>query len=140
MRLTPRPFGLCVALALVSLSLGCQQPMTAPPTPRARATPPSTVPELSGDRRTSSHAEVMSFLDALQAAGDPRLVRTTFGTTPEGRALPLLVVADPPVSTPQEALASGKPRVFVMANIHAGEVEGKEACLELLREIGRAHV
>ena len=32
--------------------------------------------------------------------------------------------------------AGGKVIAFVMANIHAGEVEGKEACLMLAREIG----
>ena len=96
---------------------------------------PRTIPESSGFRRTSSHAEVLAFLDAVDAARDPRVVRTTFGVTPEGRQLPLVIVADPPIRDAAAALASGKPRVLVMANIHAGEVEGKEACLELLREI-----
>jgi hypothetical protein len=111
--------------------------MTPPPahTPPLRVPAPLTVPETTGYRRTSSHAEVLAFLDVVDAAGDPRVVRSRFGTTPEGRELPLLIVADPPVADPAAALASGKPRVLVMANIHAGEVEGKEACLELLREI-----
>ena len=103
--------------------------MSRPPTA------PRTVPESTDYRRTSSHAEVLAFLDAVGAAHDPRVVRASFGTTPEGRELPLIVVADPPVADAAAALASGKPRVLVMANIHAGEVEGKEACLELLREI-----
>jgi murein tripeptide amidase MpaA len=46
-----------------------------------------------------------------------------------------VVVADPPVAPAAEAQRSGKPVVFVQANIHAGEVEGKEACLELLRDV-----
>jgi len=96
---------------------------------------PRTVPEQTGYTRTSSHAEVLAFLDSLGEAGDARLFRTRFGVTPEGRELPLVVVADPPVRSPEEARASGKPRVLVMADIHAGEVEGKEACLELLRSI-----
>ncbi len=98
---------------------------------------PRTVPESSGDARTASHAEVLAFLDGLAAARDPRLVFTDFGTTPEGRALPLVIVSDPPVANADQARASGKPVVLVMANIHAGEVEGKEACLELLREVAR---
>jgi hypothetical protein len=93
------------------------------------------VPEASGHRRTCSHAELTAFLDAVEAAGDPRVVRTSFGITPEGRELPLLIVADPPVVDAEAARASDRPRVLVMANIHAGEVEGKEACLQLLREI-----
>ncbi len=96
--------------------------------------PPATTPERSAYARTSSHAEVMEFLRAVDAAGDRRVHLTKFGVTPEGREQPLVVIADPPVRTPADAHALGKPVVFVMANIHAGEVEGKEALLELLRE------
>jgi hypothetical protein len=59
----------------------------------------------------------------------------TFGQSKEGRALPLVVLADPPVASPQQAAESGRPIVFIMANIHAGEVEGKEACLNLARRL-----
>lgn len=93
---------------------------------------PLPVPESSGFARTSSHAEVMAFLEALSALGNPRIHVTGFGTSAEGRALPLVVVADPPVRSAEEARRDGRPRVLVMANIHAGEVEGKEACLRLL--------
>ncbi|MFQ5748286.1 MAG: M14 family metallopeptidase [Planctomycetota bacterium] len=117
------------ALLIPGFLFSCRMPPAAPPEPLR------TVPEQSGYTRTSSHAEVLSFLDALEAAGDARLFRTRFGATPEGRELPLVVVADPPVRSPGEARASGKPCVLVMADIHAGEVEGKEACLELLRSI-----
>src|SRR6185503_2475184 len=41
----------------------------------------------------------------------------------------------PPVATPQEAKALHKPIVFVMANIHAGEVEGKEAVQHFSRRV-----
>ena len=37
--------------------------------------------------------------------------------------------------TPLEAAATGKPVVFIMANIHAGEVEGKEAMLHFMRDV-----
>ncbi|MEM0993896.1 MAG: M14 family metallopeptidase, partial [Bacteroidota bacterium] len=42
---------------------------------------------------------------------------------------------NPKVSTPAEAVASGKPVMYVQGNIHAGEVEGKEIMLMLMREI-----
>ncbi|MGH7566556.1 MAG: M14 family metallopeptidase, partial [Gemmatimonadota bacterium] len=38
-------------------------------------------------------------------------------------------------ATPAAVRSTGKTRVLILANIHAGEVEGKEAALELLREI-----
>ena len=58
-----------------------------------------------------------------------------FGRTQEGRALPLVILSDPPVSQPREARAAGKPVIFIMANIHAGEVEGKEAVQHLARRL-----
>src|SRR5262249_55904821 len=52
-----------------------------------------------------------------------------------GRKLPLMILADPPVSTPEEAARSKKLVVFALGNIHAGEVDGKEALLMLARDI-----
>ena len=46
-----------------------------------------------------------------------------------------MVVADPPVSNPEQAQASGKLVVFLFGNIHAGEVCGKEALPILVREL-----
>jgi hypothetical protein len=85
-------------------------------------------------RETSRYDDVMQFLTQLQRqVPDVRL--EYFGKTEEGRALPLLILSDPPLSDPQQAHRSGKPVVFVMANIHAGEVEGKEAMLHLTRRL-----
>ena len=91
-----------------------------------RSPGPLTRAEASGFRETSTHA------DALPP--DARRHRTTFGMTPEGRALPLVVwgAAD---ATPEAVLATGKTRVLVFANIHGGEVDGKEAMLVLLRDL-----
>ena len=59
----------------------------------------------------------------------------SFGKTEEGRDLPLIVISDPKVTTPAAARKLGRPLVFVQANIHAGEVEGKEAMLMLARRL-----
>lgn len=96
---------------------------------------PKTVAETSNYLSTSRYAEVMAFVGAIQRA-DPDIRVETFATTNEGRALPLVVVGP---YTPQSARASGKPVVFVMANIHAGEVEGKEAAQMLLRDLVTTH-
>ena len=83
---------------------------------------------------TSRYDDVVAFLDAV--AKDSRLVHiTTFGKTVEGRALPLAVVGKIGDATPRTVRGSGKLRVYIQANIHAGEVEGKEASLTLIREI-----
>ena len=65
------------------------------------------------------------------------LTLTSMGTTAEGRAIPLAVLADPPVEAPEAVDRSRRTVVYIQANIHAGEVEGKEACLMLLRELVR---
>jgi len=90
--------------------------------------------EQTNFEETSRYDDVLKFFNELQKQSP--LVRVgTFGTTVEGRALPLVVLADPPISDPRDARASGKPIVFVFANIHAGEVEGKEAMQHMSRRI-----
>jgi hypothetical protein len=84
---------------------------------------------------TSRHADVMAFIAGLEAKGDRRLHVTSFGASPQGRVLPLLVLSSHGVKTPEEARALGLPIVLVISGIHAGEVEGKEACLMLARDL-----
>jgi dipeptidyl aminopeptidase/acylaminoacyl peptidase len=103
----------------------------------ARAEPPRTVAETSDYKATSRHADVVEFCERL--AKESPLVRLgTLGTSQEGRKLPLVIVADPPVATAAEAQKSKKLIVFAMGNIHAGEVDGKEALLMLARDIATA--
>jgi Zinc carboxypeptidase len=91
--------------------------------------------ESSGYTETSRHADVLAFIDGLRALNDPRLHITDFGSTPEGRLLPLLVLSAHGHFTPAAAHASGLPVVVVVNGIHAGEVEGKEAILMLVRDL-----
>jgi hypothetical protein len=58
-----------------------------------------------------------------------------FGSTPEGRSLPLLVLSEAGHFTPEAARQSALPIVLIVCGIHAGEVEGKEAALMLVRDI-----
>jgi hypothetical protein len=91
--------------------------------------------ESSGFRETSLHADVMAFVEALDARHDPRLHTTTFGTSPQGRAMPLLVLSKDGVKTPEDARRTDRPVVLVVDGIHPGEVEGKEASLALVRDL-----
>ncbi|WP_438010064.1 M14 family metallopeptidase [Sorangium sp. So ce321] len=91
--------------------------------------------EATGFRETSLHADVMRFARALAARDDPRLRVTTFGTSPGGRELPLLVLSKDGVSSPEEARRAGRPVVLMLDGIHPGEVEGKEASLALVRDL-----
>ena len=84
---------------------------------------------------TSTHEDVMAFLDALEKAAPGKISRGSIGTTTQGRAQPYVIVSRPLVRTPFEAKASRKPIVYVQGNIHGGEVEGKESLQALLRDL-----
>ena len=74
----------------------------------------------------------MAFVEAVSAS--PSIHLTSFGETVEGRALPLAVWGASNASA-EAVRSTGKTRVFVFANIHAGEVCGKEAAQILLRDL-----
>ncbi|HWC45870.1 MAG TPA: M14 family metallopeptidase, partial [Casimicrobiaceae bacterium] len=76
----------------------------------------------------------MQFIDSLKVLGAKMHVGS-IGKTAEGRDIPFVVVSNPLVTTPEEAKRLHRPIVYVQANIHAGEVEGKEALQALLRDL-----
>src|SRR5688572_9542724 len=90
--------------------------------------------EITNYEETSTYADVTRVIDGLVATS-PLVHTESFGKTEEGRDLPLMVISDPKVATPAAARKLGRPLVFVQANIHAGEVEGKEAVLMLARRL-----
>ena len=100
----------------------------------AAAQPLQTIAERSDYKATSRAADVNAFCEAIAKRG-PTAKLDTFGMSHEGRKLPLLVIADPPVATPEGAKESGKLVVLAFANIHAGEVDGKEALLAFARDL-----
>ncbi len=102
---------------------------------RPPATWPLTRPEATNYAETSRYDEVVAFMKTM-AAANPQIHLTTYGYTYEGRPLPLAVIGAPD-ATPEKVRATGKTRIFVQGNIHAGEVEGKEAMLWLLRSVAR---
>jgi hypothetical protein len=93
-----------------------------------------TTAERTGFRETSSYADVLAFLRALQHETTDIRVATLARST-EGRQIPWVLAARPMVDGPIAAHASGKPVVYLQGNIHAGEVEGKEAAQMLLRDV-----
>jgi hypothetical protein len=53
----------------------------------------------------------------------------------QGKPLPMLVIGDPVPASPLDLRFDDRAVVYFQANIHAGEVEGKEAALMLARDI-----
>ncbi len=105
--------------------------------PASLAAPPEdlrTVAEKTDYKATARHAEVVALCEAL-ARSSPLIRLAELGKSGEGRSLPLMIVSDPPVATAVEARTSGKLVVFLFGNIHAGEVDGKEALPMLVRDL-----
>lgn len=93
-----------------------------------------TKAESTNYEETGRYDDVKVFIAGLQK--NSKQIRVSdFGTSFEGRKLPLLVLSDKPISTPAEAKAAGRPVIFIMGNIHAGEVEGKEAVQVIARRL-----
>jgi zinc carboxypeptidase len=93
-----------------------------------------TTPEATGYKSTSSYDDVVKFMKAVDEAS-PIIFYTSYGTTFEKREMPMAVVGTGlKDASPAAVKASGKLRVHIQANVHAGEVEGKESTLVLLRE------
>ena len=99
--------------------------------------PPSewrTPAEQTDYRETPRYDETIAYCRKL-AAASPLIRYMEFGRSGEGRALPLVVAAQGDTFTPEAAHRAGKVVVLIQANIHAGETDGKDAGLALLRDI-----
>ncbi len=98
--------------------------------------------ERSNYEETGTYQDVMDFLTVV-AEASPLIQLTTFGTTFEGRDMPLVVVGHVGGggggggTSPEDVLATGKTRIYIQGNIHAGEVCGKEAMQMFLRDVAQ---
>ncbi len=97
-----------------------------------------TVAEQSGFKATARHGDVVALCKEM-ARKYPNAQYSELGLSAEGRPLPMLILADPPVHNADEAARSGKLIVLAIGNIHAGEVCGKEALPMLARETPGFH-
>jgi hypothetical protein len=94
----------------------------------------TTFYEKSAYQATPRYAETVDFCRGL-AAASPVFHYLSFGTSPQGRELPLLVADREGLCTPEAARAAGRTVILVEAGIHPGEISGKDAGLLLLRNL-----
>ena len=95
---------------------------------------PLTRAERTNFAETSHYDDVVAFIDSLRTLG-AKIVIGSIGTTVRGRSLPYVIASRPLITTVAEARRLGRPVAYIQANIHAGEVEGKEAMLSMLRDL-----
>jgi len=93
-----------------------------------------TTAERSDYRSTSTYEEVLLFMNALIKNNDHARM-DYFARSIEGRDVPLVIIADPMPSSFAEVEKDDRIVVYLQANIHAGEVEGKEATQMLARNL-----
>ncbi|MFZ6009392.1 MAG: M14 family metallopeptidase [Bacteroidota bacterium] len=116
-----------MTLALVGFSFFAQAQQVWPPEL-------ILTPEQSNFVRTSTYDDVMRFINVIKDKSS-NIHLISMGKSPEGKDIPVLVLADPLVKTPEQAKASGKPVIYIQGNIHAGEVEGKEVVMMMVRDV-----
>lgn len=111
---------IAVLLAVIAFSLNAQTIKT---------------PSEKGDFvEYTTYEEMMEFLQEVQATTTEMLL-SDYGETIEGRKIPYAIFSRPMVTQPWEAMASGKPVVFMSANIHGGERTVREGLLLLTAEL-----
>ncbi len=90
--------------------------------------------ERSQGLETPRYPETMAFFARLdKASAFARL--ESFGRSPEGRSLPLLIISSDKAFTPEKAQRTGKPIVLIQGAIHSGECAGKDAVMLLARDM-----
>ncbi|MDZ4813421.1 MAG: M14 family metallopeptidase [Pseudomonadota bacterium] len=94
----------------------------------------TTPAEASKFTETPRYAQTMAYFERLDAASD-KLCMKTFGKSPQGRALNVVVIAAKGECTPEQVHASGKEIVWIQAAIHPGENEGKDALMAFARDL-----
>ncbi len=90
--------------------------------------------ERSGYARTPGYDETVDFCKRLAEVSDYAEYQS-FGTSPQGRDIPLLIVDKDGAFDAESVRASGKLIIMIEACIHAGESDGKDAGLLLVRDL-----
>ncbi len=124
--MNPRPSAFFAAALFCVLPLGLSAQSTADW---------RTPAELSNYRTTPDYADTVAYLQRIAAADPGQVKIENFGKTGEGRDLKIVIVSKNGVFDPAAIHASGRAILLVQNSIHAGEMDGKDACLALLRDI-----
>lgn len=90
--------------------------------------------EISGFAATSNYDETIDFLKRLQARF-PEMYLGFYGSSAQGRPLPFVVISKEKAFTGRKAQKLPKPIVLIQNGIHAGEIDGKDASLMILRDM-----
>ncbi|RRA48757.1 M14 family metallopeptidase [Acidipila sp. EB88] len=127
-RITPRLF-LQPTLAVAAL---CSLPVAAT---AQTASDWATPAEAAEYRTTPDYDATMAYLHRVQSAAPGQVLVQPFGETAEGRELDIVVASRDGVFDPARLHEQKRPIVLVQNAIHAGEMDGKDASMALLRDM-----
>ena len=94
-----------------------------------------TTAEKTNYESTSRYSEVMDFFKQLKKISPNYIRIESLAKSIEGRDVPLIVMGNPLPRSPKDLAKDKRIVIYVQANIHAGEVEGKEAIQMIARDI-----
>jgi hypothetical protein len=131
--------GLCLAQEPIAPHSAIEPPAAkaaASLTASTKASPPDllTTGEKSDWNLTAPYAEAVEISHRLEKASNQVKV-LNIGTTPEGRTMIALVVSKDHAFTPEAAARTNKVVIMIQSGIHAGEIEGKDTVLMLVRDM-----
>lgn len=101
-----------------------------------KASPPDliTTGEKTDWMETAPYAEAVAIAHKMERAS-PLVKVQNIGTTPEGRTMIAIVVSKDRAFTPEAAARTNKVVMLIQSGIHAGEIEGKDTVLMLIRDM-----
>jgi hypothetical protein len=131
--------GLCAAQEPIAPHSAIEPPAAkavASLTASTKASPPDllTTGEKSDWNLTAPYAEAVEISHKLEKAS-PQVKVLNIGTTPEGRTMIALMVSKDHAFTPEAAARTNKVIIMIQSGIHAGEIEGKDTVLMLVRDM-----
>lgn len=113
----------------------CALLLALAPAPAAAQDLPTTWQEQQDFKAGPTPFEpLMDYWFELDAVSE-KVSLTPLTTTILGREMMLVTISDTPISSPQDALRSGKAIVFVGPSVHGGEVSPKESFQFVAREL-----
>ena len=111
----------CVLLTLLAVNLSAQQFQTP-------------AEQESYQKGGTKYGPLMEFIYELESKTELMNVQKITETL-MGRDVVLCILSNPPVFSPADIDKTGKPVVLIANNVHGGEVSGKDASLEIMRDL-----
>lgn len=126
-----RLFVFAATALVVALSLTAPSTFGAAVSAQQLQTPAERVDYSQGG---TLYEPLMSFVYELEASTDlMNVIKLT--ETLMGRDVVLATLSSPAVFRPSDLVKSGKPVVLIVNNVHGGEVAGKDAAMEIMRDL-----